>query len=161
MVRYVPEGTMEVYYVAAVSVPAAPTSTELNLGVDLTAFAVGDLDMPFEGSTAEAADLSSRFNKTAPGDYGGQAGSSTWHKDSVLGNDTAWTTLPRDTVGFLAVAVRGLATPGTWAIADTVDLWPIQVLSRALAGQARNTTTRFVTQMAITDEPTEDFALIA
>ena len=161
MARYVPEGTMEVYYVAAISVPAAPTSTELNLGIDLTVFAVGDLDMPFEGSTAEAGDLSSRFNKTAPGDYGGQEGSSTFHKDSVLGNDTAWTTLPRDTEGYLAVAPRGLATAGTWAIADVVDLWPITVLSRSLNAQARNTTTRFTVKLAITDEPTEDFALIA
>lgn len=161
MARYVPEGTMEVWFVTTVAVPAAPTATELNAGVDLTGFAVGDLDMPFEGSTADAADLSSRFNKTAPGDYGGQSGSSTWHKDSVQASDTAWTTMLRDTIGYLAVAPRGLATASTWAIGDYVDLWPVQVLSRALAAQARNTTTRFVTQLAITDEPTEDFAIVA
>ena len=161
MVRYVPEGTMEISFVTTVAVPTAPTATELNAGVDLTEFAVGDLDMPFEGSTAEAGDLSTRFNKTAPGDYGGQSGSATFHKDSFLGSDTAWTTLPRDTVGYIAVAIRGLAAAGTWAIGDYVDIWPVQVLSRSLTAQSRNTTTRFTVQFAITDEPTEDFAIVA
>jgi hypothetical protein len=161
MTRYVPEGTVEVFYVATVAIPTAPTSTELNLGVDLTGFCVGDLDLPFEGSTADAADLSSRFNKTISGDYGGQAGSNTFHKEKVLGDDTAWTTLPRDTAGYFAVAWRGLATPGTFAIADVVDLWPIEVMARAIAGQARNTSTRFVVNLAIPAEPTEDFALVA
>lgn len=160
MARYVPEGTMEIFYVATATA-AAPTAAELNAGTDLTEFAVGDLDMPFEGSTADAADLSSRFNKTVPGDYGGQEGSCTFHKDSVQGSDTAWTTMVRDLEGYLAVAPRGLATPGTWAIGDYVDLWPIQVLSRSLNAQARNQSTRFSVKMAITDEPTEDFAVAA
>jgi len=161
MVRYVPEGNIEFSYVAAISVPAAPTSTELNGGVDLTAFSVGDLDMPFEGSTADAADLSSRFNKTAPGDYGGQAGSATFYKEKLLADDTAWTTLPIGTTGYLVVATRGLAIPGTFAIADVVTIYTIEVLSRSIAGQARNTTTRFQVQFAITEEPTEDYAIVA
>jgi len=161
MGRYVPEGTMEVALITTVALPAAPTATELNAGVDLTPFAVGDLDMPFEGSTAEAGDLSSRFNKTAPGDYGGQEGSASFHKDSVFANDDAWTALPRDFEGYLAVAIRGLATAGTWAIGDYVDLWPITILSRSLNAQARNTTTRFTVKMAITDVPAEDFAITA
>jgi hypothetical protein len=160
MGRYVPEGTMEVAFVATVALPAAPTSTELEAGVDLTSFMVGDLDLPFEGSTAEAGDLSSKFNKTAPGDYGGQEGSATFHKDSVFASDTAWATLPRDTEGYLAVAPRGLATPGTWAVDDYVDLWPVTVLSRSLNAQARNTTTRFTVKFAITDEPLEDYKLL-
>lgn len=161
MVRYVPEGTVEFSYVATIAVPAAPTAAELNAGVDLTEFSVGDLDMPFEGQTADAADLSSRFNKTVPGDYGGSSGSASFHKDTVTGNDTAWTTLPRNTVGYLVVATRGLATPGTFAVADIVDIWPIEVLSRSLNAQARNQSLRFTVNMAITDEPTEDFPIAA
>ena len=161
MARYVPEGTMEISFVTTVSSADAPTATELNAGVDLTSFAVGDLDMPFEGSTAEAGDLSSRFNKTAPGDFGGQEGSCTFHKDDTFANDTAWTTLPRDTEGYIAVAPRGLSTAGTWAIDDYVDLWPVTVLSRSLNAQSRNTTTRFTVKMAITDVPTEDFKIVA
>lgn len=161
MSRYVPEGTMEVWFVATVADADAPTAAELNAGVDLTGFSVGDLDMPFEGSTADAADLSSRFNKTVPGDYGGQEGSSSFHKDKVQANDTAWTTLVRDLEGYLAVAPRGLATKSTWAIGDYVDLWPIKVLSRSLNAQARNTSTRFTVKFAITDEPTEDFEVVA
>lgn len=157
--RYVPEGTMEVWYVATVADSAAPTTAELGAGVDLTKFCVGDLTLPFEGTTAEAGDLSSRFNKTIDGDYGGSPGSNTFHKEKALADDTAWSTLPRDTVGFFAVAFRGLATKGTWAVGDHVDLWPISVLSRAMNQQARNTSSRFTVQVAIPDEPTEDFVL--
>lgn len=161
MTRYVPEGTMEVWYVATVADPLAPESTELAAGVDLTKFCVGDLNLPFEGQTADSADLSSRFNKTVEGDFGGAAGSNTFHKEKESADDTAWSTLPRGTAGYLAVAFRGLATPGTWAIGDSVDLWPIQILSRAMAQQARNTSTRFAVNIAIPDVPTEDFELVA
>lgn len=160
MARYVPEGTVEVWFVATVSNPAAPTSTELNAGTDLTGALTGDLVLPFAGSTADAADMSSRFNKTAPGDFGGSEGTFTIHKELATGDDSAYTTLSRGTTGYLAVANRGLATPGTWAISDEVDLWPIEVLSRELQ-YARNQTTRAAIAVAITDVPTEDFALVA
>ena len=160
MARYVPEGTVEVYFVATVADAAAPTSTELNAGTDITGAMAGDLVMPFAGSTADAADMSSRFNKTAPGDFGGAEGTFTIHRELASGDDTAYTTLTRGTTGYLAVANRGLTTPGTWAIGDEVDLWPIEVLSRENQ-YARNQTLRAQIAMAITDVPTEEFSLVA
>jgi len=151
---------MEIWLVPTVSDTAAPTSTELNAGAAIHQQMLGDLELPFEGSVAEAGDMSSRFNKSVPGDYGGQAGSFSIHKEKLLADDTVYTALARDVTGYLAVAVRGLATADTWAIGDEVDLWPVTVLSRAIQ-YARNQTTRAAVQVSIDDDPTEDFVLVA
>lgn len=160
MARYVPEGTVEVWLVLTIADAAAPTSTELNAGTALEGQMIGDLVLPFEGSTADASDASSRFNKTAPGDFGGAPGSFTIHKEKALGDDGVFTALARDVEGFIAIAVRGLALAGTWAIGDEVDVWPITVLSREIQ-YARNTTLRAGIQVAITDVPDLDFILVA
>lgn len=160
MTRYVPEGTVEVFWVTTVANPAAPTSTELNAGVDITGALAGDLVLPFAGQTTDAADMSSRFNKTAPGDFGGSEGTFTIHREKASGDDTAYTTLTRGAIGYLAVANRGLATPGTWAISDEVDLWPAEILSRENQ-YARNQTLRAQIAFAITDVPTEEYSLAA
>ena len=160
MTRYVPEGTVEVWLVPTVAVPAAPTAIELNAGALISGQMIGDLDLPFEGSVAEAGDMSSRFNKAVPGDYGGQAGSFTIHKEKLLADDTVFTALVRDVTGYLAVAVRGLSTPETWAIGDEVDLWPVTVLSRAIQ-YARNQTTSAAVQDSIDEDPTEDIVHVA
>jgi hypothetical protein len=160
MTRYVPEGTVEVHFITTISDIAAPTATELNAGLDITEALIGDLDLPFDGSTADGADMSSKFNKTVPGDFGGQPGSFTIHNELASGDDTAFTALARDTIGFIAVANRGLALAGTFAIADVVDIIAVQVLSRTRT-YARNTTARSAVQVAITDVPTEEFAIVA
>lgn len=160
MTRYVPEGTVEFYWVTTLADYTAPTSTELNAGVDLTAFMAGDMVLPFGGQTADAADLSSRFNKTVPGDIGGDAGTFTIHKEKAAADDTAYTTLPQGTIGFIAVATRGLAAAGTWAIADVADIWPAEVIANEIV-YARNTSLRAAVEVAITDVPEEDFALVA
>ena len=160
MTRYVPEGTVEVYWVTTIADYLVPTSTELGAGVDITAFMAGDLVLPFSGQTADAADMSSRFNKTVPGDVGGDAGTFTIHKEKLAADDTAYTTLPPGTLGFLCVAGRGLATPGTWAVADVVDVWPAEVISNEII-YARNTSLRAAVELSITDTPNEDFPLAA
>ena len=160
MARYVPEGTMEIFLVPTVANTAAPTAAELNAGSAIHGQMIGDLALPFAGSVTDAADMSSRFNKTATGDFGGSEGSFTIHKEQALADDTVFTALARDVTGYLAVAVRGLAAAGTWAIGDEVDLWPVTVLSREIQ-YARNQTTRAAVAVAITDTPTEDFVLVA
>lgn len=158
MVRYVPEGTVEIALVTTASDYTAITAAECNAGLDVTTQMVGDIDLPFSGEVVDAADMSSRLNKTAPGDYGGTAGSFTIHKEKASGDDGAWTAFARDVIGYLVIAVRGLATPGTFAVADRVDVWPITVLSRSNQ-YARGTTLRTEIRVAITNDPAEDYAI--
>jgi len=160
MTRYVFEGTGEVHLVPTIAVAGAPTAAELNAGTDLTGQMVGDLVLPFDGSSADSADMSSKFNKTAPGDFGGAPGTFTIHKEQLLAADTVFTALARDTVGYLAVSQRALATGGTWAVADEADIWPIIIMSREVI-YGRNNTQRAVITVAITDVPTEGFVVAA
>ncbi len=162
MSRYIGAETIEVHYVPTVADPAAPTSTELNAGTDLTAFLPeGGLNASLEGSIVDAADMSSKFNKTASGTYGGQPLTAEFFRDNVKANDTAYTTLPRGTTGYLAIAPRGLATAGTWAIGDDVDLWPIEVVSQNDSPFARNEMRKFSVTCAVPAVPTIDFPLAA
>lgn len=163
MGRFIGPETVEISYVATIAVPTAPTAAELNAGVDLTAFVVpGGLDLPFPGETVDASDLSSRQRKQAPGMYGGNEGTLTFHRDKVFANDTAWVTLPPGTDGFFVVAPRGLATPGTFAIADRVDIYPMEVITRDPSNLAAdNETQQFTVSAVWTGVVTRDFPIAA
>jgi len=150
---------VEVHLVTTTVTAGAPTAAQLNAGNPIHQQMIGDLVLPFEGSTTDAADMSSRFNATAAGDYGGSAGTFTIHKEKAYADDTVFTSLARDTTGYLAIAPRGLATPGTFAAADRVDLWPITVLSRSVQ-YGRGQTSRAAIAVSINDDPLEDYALL-
>lgn len=160
MARKIGAGVLELSYVLTIAVPAAPTAAELNAGTFLTGFLTdGGLSTPLDGSIVDAADMGSAFNKTASGTFGGQALTLELFRDDAA--DTAWTTLQRGTVGFIVVARFGLATPGTYAIADVVDIWTIDVVTRNPVDVARNEMQRFGAEMAVTADVTEDFPIAA
>jgi len=159
MTRYVPEGTVEVHLLTTATA-GAPTTAQLNAGTDITASLVGDLNLPFEGSAVDAADMSSKFNATVDGDFGGQPGTFTIQKEKAYASDTTFIALPRGTTGYLAVANRGLQTPGTWAINDYVDLIPITVLSRTTQF-GRGASMKAAIQVAITAVPLEDYKVLS
>lgn len=159
MARYIGAGNTEVVYVAAIVNTAAPTAAEINGGVDLTGFMTdGGAATPLDGSTVNIADMSSRFNKTQAGTFGGQTLTAEFFRDTVT--DTAYTTLPRDTDGYLVFSREGFATAGTAVSGDKVDVWPITVISRNMADIARNEAAKFVAECAVTDVPTEDVAVV-
>jgi hypothetical protein len=163
--RYIGPGTVETWFCAEGSIadPAAPTATELNAEVDLTVFVtLGGVNLPQSGTTVDASDQSTKQRKTVGGMYGGDQGSVTFHRDKTKASDTAWSTLPVGTVGFFAIPPRGLATAGTWAIGDAIDLYPIEVISRNPANlNADNETQRFVAEVSIPDAILWDFDLAA
>ena len=162
MGRGIGAGIAELHYVATIADYTAPTSAELNAGVDVTGFLTdGGLTTPLSGSIVDGADMSSPFNKTSSGTYGGQPLTAEMFKDLVNGSDTAYTTLPRGTVGFFAVVRRPLATKGTFAVGDYVDVWPIDVITRDPLPIQRNELQRFMIECAVTDVPAEDFPIAA
>lgn len=163
MGRFIGPETVEIWFGTTVSVLTAPTSTELNAFTDFTGFVVdGGADFPTSGNTVDAADLSSKFDKVIAGTRGGDEITLTMHRDDVVGSDTAYTTLVPATVGYFATAPRGLATAGTWAIGDAVNLYKVEVITRNEANlAARGATQQFTITAAVTDDPTIDFALVA
>ncbi len=160
MARVIGAGVAELHIITTIAILTAPTAAELNAGVDVTNYLPdGGLSTPFDGSIVDIADMSSKFNKTAAGTFGGQPLSMEMFRDDAI--DTAWTTLVRGFVGFAAIARFALATAGTWAISDIVDVWPIEVITRNPADLVRNEAQRFTSESAVTEVPTEDFVIAA
>lgn len=167
MPRYQHTGLLGVIWAPAVANIAAPTAAEGAAGTKLSAYLVRNgLKTPATGSVIDASDVSSLFNSTAPGTYGGDAAELTCHRGSIKAgtDDVAWTTLARGSIGFLIVGRSGFAQPtnglgnpiGTLTAADRVEVYPVTVISRAMLDIADNETARFTAMLAITSTPNDN-----
>ena len=162
MVRKIGAGVLEIFHhtIASISDPLIPTAAELNTGTELTGLLTdGGLATPLDGSIVDAADMGTAFNKTASGTFGGQPLTAEFFRETPT--DTAWDALPRTTDGFFSVIRFGLATPGTFAIGDDIELWDIEVVSRNRVDVARNEMQRFTVECAVPGAPLEDFVIAA
>jgi hypothetical protein len=156
MARFIPDGKLKIRFVAAIASDAAPTITEINAGTDATPF-LRALNTPLEGSIVDISDVSSKFNKTAPGTYGGQPVTAEFYRDDVFASDTIWTLLARGVATHIVICRRGgSGTSGAIAATDKVDVWPVTVVTRNPAAYARNEPTGFTVEFAVPEEPTED-----
>ncbi len=156
MARFIPDGTLRVALVASIADTSAPTSAEMTAGDDITGF-VRALSTPLEGSTVDVSDALSKYNKTAPGTYGGQEVTLEAFRDDVQANDTVWNALTRGTDTHLVIARRGgSGTDGAIASGDYVDVWHVQVITRNPADYTRNEPTGFTVSFSVPDEPNED-----
>jgi hypothetical protein len=160
MSRSASTGVLALRFVPSVANKAAPTVAEINAGTDLTPYLTRDgLSTPQEGSTIDIADVSSRFNKTASGSYGGQPAKLKLLRNTVSGSDAAWTALPRGTAGFYVVRRFGGATGAStdaYVAGQRVEVWPVEVLSRAMMDIADNEAQKFEVIAAVTDTPNDD-----
>ncbi|MEV4437483.1 hypothetical protein AB0K09_00450 [Streptomyces sp. NPDC049577] len=174
MARYGSTGKIAIVFAPAVADTAAPTVAEITAGTNLSDYITRDgLKTPSSGNTIDASDIGSRFNKTAAGTYGGDAAEITAHRGSKgggSGDDKAWTTLTQDTVGFLVIGRPGLGQNATTGIGtkagpatagDRVEVYPVTVISRAMADTGDNETAKFTASMAITGEPAQDAVVAA
>jgi hypothetical protein len=174
MPRYSPTGKIGIVLAPSVADITAPTIAEITAGTNLSSYVTRDgLKTPATGNTIDASDIASLFNSTAPGTYGGDAAELMCHRGSKgggTGDDKAWTALARGTIGFLIVArtgfaqnaTTGLGTPSATAVAaDRVEVYPVTVISRAMADTADNETSKFSATLAITAEPADDAAVAA
>ena len=159
MSRVNPPGVQEVHWVVTIATLTAPTSTELNAGTDLTAFARTVPTIPETGNTADTASLADKFNTRIAASRGGDNFSCEFYMDDAT--DTAYDTLVPETQGHFAVGRYGLATPGTWAIGDEVWVYQVEILSRVLGVPGRDEADFFTCEAAIQAVPTDKFTLAA
>lgn len=163
MSKFVSDGVIQLWYVAAIADPDAPSLAVVNAGVNLTPF-LRSVDTPLEGSTVDAATAESAYNSTVRGTYGGQpvTGEFTRDDDPTGADDTAWNTLAFGTEGFFVIARRGgSGALGVLAAGDLVDVFPIDVTSRNPAAYGRNELARFALQAAVPTPPVFDAELVA
>ena len=166
MTRKIGAGVFEIFFAPAAYATddQAPTAAELNDAavIELSDFLTdGGFASPFDGSIVDAADMGSGFNKTALGTFGGNPLTAEWFREFPAATDTAWTTLTRGLAGYMIVARNGLAAPGTFAIGDEIESWPVGIASRNPVDVARNEMQRFANECAVTAVPLEDFAVAA
>lgn len=158
MAKYSTPGLSEVAWVTTIATPSAPTAAELNAGVDLT----GEIrNLPQLGrdlATVDVSTLASKTNLSQVGTRGGSSFTVECLRDND-GTDLAYTTLTEDTAGYLVLARQGLATAGTFAVADLVDIIPATVGAVEDGEPGRNDPDFFMAHLVNTAEPTRRYAI--
>lgn len=149
MPRTISNGEVRVYFSPTIATPTAPTVAEITAGTDITPF-MSSLDTPLDGNAPDASDLSSAFNKTVAGKYGGSASAQMYRDDTT---DTAFAAFPRGTTGYLVIRRFGGSTTAI-AIADVVDVWNVRVITRSDVTLDDESVQAFTVDFATLDEPT-------
>ena len=159
MAKYAPPGVSEVHWVTTITNYLAPTATQLNAGTDLTSFVRTMPGLPRGLNLVDVATLDSKYEKRQVGTRGGDELSVEFLRDDAA--DTAFTTLTEDTAGFLVVARKALATAGTFAIGDEVDVYPATVGSVEDGTPGRNDPDFATARLVATNDPNRGFTLVA
>jgi hypothetical protein len=151
MARIIADGEVRLHWVpgaAGITDPAAPTVAELATGQDVTPF-FSSFDTPLDGEATPAADLSSAFNKTVAGTFGGNVAVDSY-RESVT--DTAWGLWPRLTEGFFVIRRFGGSDVAIVAT-DEVEVYKIRVVTRSPATLDRGSVQMFNISAAVQEEP--------
>jgi hypothetical protein len=159
MAKYATPGKSEVVWVTTMANYLTPTAAELNAGTDLTGYVRNIPTLPRGLNLVDVATLDSKYEKRQVGTRGGDELSVEFLRDDVT--DTAYTTLTEDTAGFLVVARKGLATPGTFATGDKVDVYPATVGSVEDGVPGRNDPDFSTARLVATQDPNRDYSLAA
>lgn len=156
MARLIADGEIRVHWVVTIANPAAPTVAEITAGTDITPL-LSSIDTPNEGEAVPANDLSSAFNKTVPGRFGGSPSLDAYRDDTA---DTAYALFPRNTIGYLVVRRFG-GSNTAFAAAQKVDVWNVRVITRSANTLDSGSIQMFTVNFAALDEPDEDVAVAA
>lgn len=154
MPRLISNGEVRVWWLTTVT-PTAPTVAQINAGTDITGF-VSSIDTPLDGDAVDASDLSSAFNKTVAGKFGGNVNSTMYRDDTT---DTAFNLFPRNTTGYLVIRRFGGSTTAP-AAAQKVDVWNLRVITRSDAALEDNTVQAFTANFAALNEPNIAVAVV-
>lgn len=151
MARIIADGEVRIEWVpgaTGIADPAAPTAAEMATGQDVTPF-FSSMDTPLDGEATPAADLSSAYNKTVAGTFGGNVSLDSY-RESVT--DTAWGLWPRGTEGFFVIRRFG-GSDVAIAVADDVEVYKIRVVTRSPATLDRGSVQMFTIAAAVQEEP--------
>lgn len=159
MGKYSTPGKSEVWFVDVIGDPTAMTATEGNAGTTLTDDTPGMPTLPRNANVVDVAVLASKYEARQVGTRGGDLLSLRLLRDDVT--EAALTAVAEDNSGFLVIARKGLATPGTFAIGDEVDVYPTDVASNADGTPGRNEADFIEIQMVATSDPSRQQVIAA
>lgn len=133
---------------------SAPTKAEIDGAVDLTGLNVS-LTASATGNTVPTPALDSRFETSIDGTVTAQFTADFYRDDE---GDLAWVTLPRTTKGTFIISRFGGSSSTVKGMPDTgdvVEVYPVEVTTRAAAALASNTAETFSLTCAVPVEPVE------
>ncbi len=147
------DGNTRVAFVPAIANIAAPTTTELNAGTLLQGTMTADGLNGFEATTAEVdtTSLSSTFDTKS---LGRDSFSNTMVrlKKQTYGSDTIFTTLVRNTAGYIVIR-RGIAETTAWASGQAVEVYPIVCGQTKFLAPTANSIQKYEVPTPITSAP--------
>lgn len=146
------DGKTRVYWVTTISNINAPTTTELNAGISLQATMTADGLAGFQPETADVdtSSLDSTFNTMVNGRTSFSGTLLRIKKQS--GTDTIFTTLVRDTAGYVVIR-RSLAASTAWASAQAIEVYPALCGEVSRIDPEPNTVERYEIPIKITSSP--------
>lgn len=154
MPRVISNGEVRIWFAPTIADTTAPTVAEITAGTDITPF-LSSLDTPLDGNAPDASDLSSAFNKTVAGKFGGNVSGQMYRDDTT---DAAFDAFPRGTTGYLVIRrFGGSETDAT--IGDEVDVWHVRVITRSDVALDDESVQMFTIDLAALDEPDIDVAV--
>lgn len=146
------DGKTRVYWVTSIANINAPTTTELNAGMDLTATLTADGLSGFNPDTADVdtSSLASTFTTNVNGRTSFSNTQLTLKRQS--GTDTIFNTLTRDTAGYVAIR-RSITQSTAWTSSQALEVYPALCEEVSRMDPAPNTVERYVIGLKITSSP--------
>lgn len=146
------DGKTRVYWVTTIANIAAPTTAELNAGISLQATLTADGLVGFKPETADVdtSSLASTFNTAVNGRTSFSGTMLRLKKQS--GTDTIFTTLVRDTAGYVVIR-RSIAETTAWASSQACEVYPSLCGEVARMDPEPNTVERYEIPIKVTSTP--------
>lgn len=146
------DGKTRVFWVTTIANIAAPTTTELNAGIDLTATLTADGLTGLQPDTADVdtSSLASTFNTMVNGRS--SFSNTRLRLKKQASGDTIFTTLTRDTAGYLVVR-RSIAQATAFATAQGLEVYPALCGEIARMDPEPNSVERYEIPLKITSTP--------
>jgi hypothetical protein len=144
------------------TMPAAadliPTAAEVAAATPVTDLLMG-LNASAQGNTVPTPSFDSLFETSIVGTSQASFTADFYRDDTA---DTAWDLFPRGTEGVFYISrFGGSGTDQLPILADKVEVWPIQVVSRTAANMANNTVQSFTITCSVNIEPNESATITA
>lgn len=146
------DGKTRVYWVTTISNINAPTTTELNAGIALQSTLTADGLNGFQPATADVdtSSLDSTFSTMVNGRT--SFSNTSLRLKRQASGDTIFTTLTRDTAGFVVIR-RTIAATTSWASAQAIEVYPALCGEVARMDPEPNTVERYEIPIKITSAP--------
>ncbi|WP_275560755.1 hypothetical protein [Streptomyces sp. 5-6(2022)] len=147
--RFLRRGISKILWSKDLNDPEYPSRREINGAFGLTD-AVSDIEgWALENDPIETPDMGSTFNSSIPGNDKAENSSLTFYEDRF--SDEIEQQLPKGAKGYVILLRKG-DLPGS----RSVDVFPVQVATRAATYSTGNEAAKFKVDFTITDEPSLD-----